>query len=126
MRKHLNPVFLVVILAIALLACSTGSQSVRRSHSRISSPREFSETLEFELQPGFKSLVLKLDLSTSEGTVNWIVLDPNGEQQWVGEISAGNKIKESRSFELIEGPWRLAIAGDPVAGEFLMEWTARK
>jgi len=126
MRKGIVVLTLVALLLMTFLACTTGSRSVRKNHSRIGSPREFSEVLEFDVNTDFSSLTLKLDLRVDTGAVSWTVLDPEGDEKWTGQLDTGEKLKQSRSFELMEGKWKVAMSGENLSGEILMEWTGAK
>lgn len=126
MTKRRFFVITALIITLLVTACGTGSQSVRKSHSTMGTPREFSEILEFELKDGFSSLSLKLEFKVDEGTVDWVVLDPDGNQKWFGQLEKGEKLKETRSFELINGSWTVAVRSDHIAGEILMEWVGKK
>ncbi|HAA85632.1 MAG TPA: hypothetical protein DCE14_04675 [Kosmotogaceae bacterium] len=126
MKKVIIVITVAVLFLTTFLACASGSRSARKSHSRIGSPREFSEVLEFDVNTDFSNLTLKLDLRVDTGTVRWTVLDPEGDEKWTGQLDAGEKLKQSRSFELMEGKWKVTMSGENLSGEVLMEWTGTK
>jgi hypothetical protein len=76
------------------------------------------------MEPNDTSARLSIEMRVESGAMAWVLFSPDEAIMWEGELSAGDSIDETQSFNPIPGTWRLEIVKDDAIGGYDVEWLA--
>jgi hypothetical protein len=132
MKRNRFRASLLTILALTLiasaLACGlssapSGDQSKTTSDSRSNfTDKTEDQVITVEIKSDMRSNRLHMKAKLEAGNLDWKLIDPEGDIQWQGELTAPDKLNENRKLEVIPGEWRLEISLTNATGNYEVDW----
>lgn len=123
-------VFLSLFVALALTGCEStqanvapGSQATGRASSHMSDQTDV-RTCVYQVKPEMSDVRLEMDVRLTDGAMAWVLVDPAGDVRWKDEAPGSCRMSKKKSFEPIEGEWKLKLALAQATGEYEALWRA--
>jgi hypothetical protein len=138
-RRLAQPILLCVLLALLSAACSRTAKTVPPldappccsegddcRHETLNKVRDTgSHVYPFQMVESVTSITLRLVIQTTGGSLEYRLVDPNGEVRWHDQVYAVSS-HETRQFEPLVGQWRLEMATLQLEGGYDVCWQATR
>lgn len=75
----------------------------------------------FSVDGGYESLVIQVEISSSEGSMRIEILNPDGDEMYSKEVSGKDEIVEQETVDCHDGKWNANYFFDGFTGSFYVE-----
>jgi hypothetical protein len=127
--KHRHIIALALLFVFVLAAfpgCLFNGHSGRTHASRLDlESANHTDVYTHQLPDTAERFTLSIDIAVDAGAIGWTLTDPSGAVQWEGRMGAGEKVDQSRQFNLTAGEWTLAVELQSASGSYDIEFISR-
>ncbi|UCC76034.1 MAG: hypothetical protein JSW37_11005 [Anaerolineales bacterium] len=138
-RRLVWPALLLLCLVLLASACSRTTETVPPldapecctegddcRHETLNKVRDTDTYVyPFQIVESVTSMSLRLVIQTQRGSLEYRLVDPDGQVRWQGQVYAVSS-HETRQFEPIVGEWRLEMHPQDLKGGYDVCWQATR
>ncbi|MTI67111.1 MAG: hypothetical protein FH753_11015 [Firmicutes bacterium] len=125
MRKVLNLIFLVSIIAILSVGCSSTNIN-GETHGSFKKKRTDSSFHKIQIDKNVEYIKFDLQAKIDEGIFKIIIQDPSNKEYLSKEIGMDEKLKEDFKIQSPKkGDWKITLILEKAIGEYRCSWKAK-